>query len=79
MGYLLSNSGNATDLLSEATRLESLGHVAEAVATYERLLALQPALPDSWFNLAVLYRRVRRFDDALLAYEKALVYGIKQP
>jgi len=79
MGQFLSNSGNVSDLLREASRLESLGSVAKAAAIYERLLALQPDLPDSWFNLAILYRRMRRFDEAVLAYGKALAHGIKRP
>lgn len=79
MNDILSNSGNPGDLLREASRLESLGSVAEAASTYERLLALRPNLPDSWFNLAILYRRMRRFDQAVLAYEQALAYGIRRP
>lgn len=77
--YNLSRNGNVGGLLREASRLESLGSLAEAASTYERLLALQPDLPDSWFNLAILYRRMRRFEDAVLAYEKALAHGIKRP
>ncbi len=75
----LSKTGNVSGLLREASRLESLGSVAEAASTYEHLLALQPNLPDSWFNLAILYRRMRRFDEAVLAYGKALAHGIKRP
>lgn len=79
MGQFLSNSGNVSDLLREASRLESLGSVAKGATIYERLLALQPDLPDSWFNLAILYRRMRRYEDAVLAYDKALAHGIKRP
>ena len=79
MNNNLSKTGGVSDLLREASRLESLGSVAEAASTYERLLAQQPALPDSWFNLAILYRRMRRFDEAVLAYEQALAHGIKRP
>jgi tetratricopeptide (TPR) repeat protein len=79
MDPLLSNSADVRDLLREASRLESLGSVARAAATYERLLALQPDLPDSWFNLAILYRRMRRYEDAVRAYDKALAHGIKRP
>ena len=79
MNNNLSKAGGVSDLLREASRLESLGSVAEAASTYERLLAQQPDLPDSWFNLAILYRRMRRFDEAVLAYEQALAHGIKRP
>jgi tetratricopeptide (TPR) repeat protein len=75
----LPGSVDVKALLSEAARLERLGSVAEAVLKYERLLALKPDLPDSWFNLAILYRRMRRYKDALAAYGKALAHGIARP
>jgi len=47
------------DLLREASRLRALGQVEEAIAAYERLLAANPELPDSWYNLGWLQRRAR--------------------
>ncbi len=66
-------------LLREAVQLENTGRVAEAIAAYERLLAGHPALPDSWFNLAVLRRKAGQFEAALAAYGEALDRGVARP
>lgn len=65
--------------LRKAARLKNAGRFAEAIAAYERLLAEWPALPDSWFNLAVLRRKVGQFEAALAAYGEALDRGVAQP
>lgn len=65
--------------LREAVQLENAGRVTDAIAAYERLLGEWPALPESWFNLAVLRRRAGRFEAALEAYEEALGRGVTQP
>ncbi len=65
-------------LLRTAAQLFRSGVVAEAIAAYEALLAHEPALPDSWFNLAMLYRRARRPDEALAAFRRALDLGIAE-
>lgn len=66
-------------LIARAADLRRAGRVAEAIAAYEQLLGQRPALPDSWYNLALMYRRVRRFEDALAAYDQALVHGLSGP
>lgn len=66
-------------LLDRAAALLSAGRVQEAVVAHERLLAQQPDLPDSWYNLGYLYQQVRRFDDALQAYGQALARGVGGP
>lgn len=66
-------------LLREAARLEQLGRLAEAAATYERVLARWPELPDCWYNLGLLQRRLRRFDAALASYGQALGRGVRDP
>jgi Flp pilus assembly protein TadD len=58
-------------LLDRATALLGAGRVQDAVDAHVRLLARQPELPDSWYNLGYLYQQVRRFDDALQAYGQA--------
>jgi tetratricopeptide (TPR) repeat protein len=62
-----------------AVELERAGRLEEAAAAYERLLTRWPDLPDTWFNLAVLQRRLRRFDAALDSYRQALDRGVPQP
>jgi hypothetical protein len=66
-------------LIGKATRLEHAGRLEEAAATYRELLALQPELPDCWYNLGILERRLGRFDAALESYAKALARGISRP
>lgn len=66
-------------LLREAARLEQLGQLTEAAATYERILARWPELPDCWYNLGLLQRRLRRYDEALASYGEALARGVRQP
>jgi tetratricopeptide (TPR) repeat protein len=41
-------------MLREAALLERAGRLAEAEATYDRLLARWPNLPDTWYNLGLL-------------------------
>jgi tetratricopeptide (TPR) repeat protein len=60
-------------------QLEQAGRLDEAVAAYQSLLGRFPDLPDTWFNLAVLQRRLRQFDAALASYQQALDYGMTQP
>jgi tetratricopeptide (TPR) repeat protein len=66
-------------LLSEASSLRERGLVMEAIEAYRRLLAAYPGLPDSWYNLAWLLRRVGRADDALAAYAEALARNVPEP
>jgi tetratricopeptide (TPR) repeat protein len=66
-------------LLHEAVLLERTGRLPEAEGAYERLLARWPDLADSWYNLAVLQRRARRFDAALASYQRALECGVSRP
>ncbi len=66
-------------LLEQASELRHAGHYTEAILAYERLLSLRPDLPDSWYNLAWLYRQERRFDEALAAYDRALAFGVSAP
>ena len=60
------------DLLSTASLLRRAGRIDEAIAAYERLLAVNPDLPDSWYNLGWLQRQARQFEGALASYQQAL-------
>jgi sulfotransferase family protein/tetratricopeptide repeat protein len=66
-------------MVREAGALQQGGRLAEAEAAYLRILARWPALPECWFNLAVVQRRARRFDAALASYQQALAHGVSQP
>lgn len=66
-------------LLRNAELLARAGRLLEAEAAYTQLLARWPDVPDTWYNLALLQRRVGRFDAALASYQQALDRGISQP
>ncbi len=66
-------------LLVKAASLERAGRVAEAIEAYQGLLAQVPGLPDSWYNLALLQKKLGGFDAALSSYQEALNRGISQP
>lgn len=66
-------------LLREASQLRGAGRVEEAISAYKRLLAAKPDLPDSWFNLGLLQRQSRAFDEALDSYQRAIDLGISGP
>jgi len=66
-------------LLKEASALREAGRVDEAIAAYERLLAANPDLPASWYNLGWLQRQARRFEEALRSYQQALDRGADEP
>ncbi|HLL29624.1 MAG TPA: sulfotransferase [Allosphingosinicella sp.] len=66
-------------LLRRANLLLNGGDVGEAIDAHERLLAAKPDLPDSWFNLAWLQRRARRYEDALGSYDEALRRRVGRP
>jgi tetratricopeptide (TPR) repeat protein len=58
------------------TGVDSAGDPAqlpEAIAEYEAALALEPTWDTGWINLAGLYERAGRIDDALAALERARI------
>ena len=65
--------------LAEASALRNAGRVAEAIAAYRDVLAIEPDLPDSWYNLAWLLRRHGEPLQALDAYDEALRRSIGEP
>lgn len=65
--------------LGTASMLRQAGRVDEAIAAYQRVLAIKPDLPDSWYNLGWLQKQARQFEEALNSYGRALALGIGQP
>lgn len=59
-----------------ASLLDGLGHTEAAISHYLRLLKRQPRMATAYFNLALLYRKEKRYGDALSAYETAIQLGI---
>lgn len=66
-------------LQRQAVALLQQGRHSEAIAVYRRLLAAKPGLADAWYNLGYLLKAEGRFDEALVAYDRALALGIAQP
>jgi tetratricopeptide (TPR) repeat protein len=52
--------------------LQGLGRFAEALASYDRALALRPGYPEALFNRAVSLQALARFEQALAGYDRAL-------
>ncbi|MGH8133112.1 MAG: tetratricopeptide repeat protein, partial [Steroidobacteraceae bacterium] len=75
----MENPRTAAQMVREAERLEGLGRLADAEAVYQRVLARWPDLPDCWYNLGLVQRRLRRFDAALASYGQALARGVARP
>ncbi len=67
------------ELLNAASRLRELGKLPEAIAAYKTLLAAYPALPDSWYNLGFMLKRLGEAEQALSAYDQALKQGVSDP
>lgn len=59
-----------------ATLLDRLGDTDAAIRHYTRLLARQPDLASAHFNVALLYRKAKRHDDAIASYQMAIRLGI---
>jgi hypothetical protein len=55
------------------------GRFTEAVRAYQDLLALHPGLADCWYNLGYLQARIRQFDAAIAAYQRAIDLGVASP
>lgn len=67
------------DLVDRAMAHLNAGRFAEAADRLEALLEREPGLPDMWYNLGYVQRRLHRFDEALASYEQALARGIADP
>jgi tetratricopeptide (TPR) repeat protein len=66
-------------LLRAAAEHRAAGRLDAAIDAYQAALHLRPELPNSWYNLALLQRRIGRFDEALASYARALACGIEAP
>ena len=66
-------------LLRAAAQHRDAGRLAEAIEAYAAALRLRPAMPNSWYNLAMLQRRAARFQEALASYDRALALGVSGP
>lgn len=75
----MQNSPRPTDLIAQADRLLGTGQTDDAIRLYEIALAIDPHLPDAWYNLGWALRSTRRFEAASQAYGEALRHGVRNP
>jgi tetratricopeptide (TPR) repeat protein len=66
-----SKNLEAWELYNKAFSLSSLGHPDEAIAYYDKVLALEPGNTDAWNNKGVCLRKMGKLEEALACYEKA--------
>ncbi len=63
-------------VFERAGLLDGLGRTDEAISQYRRLLKRQPGHAVAHFNLALLYKKGKRYADAVSAYGEAIRHGI---
>lgn len=61
-----------------AALLEGRGQLDAAISHYLRLLERQPRLADAHYNLALLYKKGKRYSEAMASYEAAVRLGISR-
>lgn len=66
-------------LQRQAAELQRQGRRLEAIGAYRRLLALDPAHTDAWYELGALLKSTGQLDEALKAYGEALARGVRAP
>lgn len=78
--YLVALTEEVPDRLFYYARLGALldgvGETEAAIGHYQRLLARRPGLADAHFNIALLYKKSKRYDEAISSYEAAISHGI---
>lgn len=57
--------------------LDRMGRTEEALDRYRRLLLRNPRMAAAHFNAALLYKKLKRYRDALNSYEQAVRLGIE--
>lgn len=62
----------ARELMDKAYSLTELGRAEEALATYDRAIALQPNFPWAWARKGRALRILNRCEEALACYDEAL-------
>lgn len=65
------------DGVRAAERLMQAGDIDGSIDAFRRVLAVDPALPDAWYNLGYLLRHAGAYQDALDAYAEALARGVR--
>lgn len=61
-----------------ANMLDRRGQTDAAIGHYERLLQRQPGMGAAHFNIALLYKKEKRYDEAVNAYNEAARLGLER-
>jgi hypothetical protein len=77
--YIASHPERAEALVKRAAALEKLDREEEALASYNRAIALDGTLVIAHLHKGGLLNRMRRYDEALNCYEQALHAQEKKP
>lgn len=62
-----------------ASLLDTTGQTGSAISTYEGFLQRVPDAATACFNVALLYKKEKRYAEACAAYERAIALGIDDP
>ncbi len=65
-------SGHEGALINRGNALHELGREEEALASFDRALAVNPGNPETWKNRGITLRVLARFDDALASFDLRL-------
>ncbi len=71
---LLLKPDNALTLLYRGNLLLEAGRAGDALASYDRLLAIAPGYDEAWFRRGGALWLMERYEDALDSYRKALAH-----
>ena len=56
--------------------LAGLGQYGTAIKEYRNFIAGNPASANAWFNLALLYKKAKQYQQAISSYEEAINLGV---
>ena len=70
---------SSEERLQQAGILHRQGRRMEAIAIFRQVLAEHPEASEGWYELGYLLKAEGQFEQALLAYGKALALGISRP
>lgn len=65
------HDGTVQSLLAEARLAQSRGSFAQAAEAYRKVTALEPAIPELWANLGLMYRESGNHSEAVKSFQQA--------
>src|SRR5262245_47071810 len=74
-----SQRSTPQELIAQATAKEKVGNWAEAAALWEKVVALNPSMPDYWNRMGKAYKQAGAYRKAVPAFTKSLEMGSGYP